>query len=311
MKHLRALPRLATAAAAGATALAGLVITAAPATATTAATASATYNCAFTITVLGVPVSATLPVPVTATVPDLPMWEGTTVPAGSVPLSADLDLDALTDLDGLAVTNAIVQLVGFDGVLGGSVGLDAAHSLSVGSVPVSSTLTAAPVLLDDLLSGGVLTGSGSLGSFTPQGTGLEDVSLPAAFDLVPSGTSGSSVGALLPVTFDPVTCTSATGAPTVVGRVNVAAAGTPWTPAFSKLSVVGPKHARRGKAVAFRASLPGGSGSVVARIGRRVVGRASLARGAAKVSVRGLRKGANRIVFTVGKAQALATVRVR
>lgn len=314
MKHLRALPRAAAIATAAAAALAGLVVTSGPATAASStddASPSATYNCVFTISLLGIPVTATLPIPVTASVPDVPMWDGTTVPAGAVPLSAALDIDALTDLDGLAVTNALVQLVGLDGLLGGTVALDAAHPVRVGPVPVTASLSAAPEALDDLLSDSFLTGSGALDPFTPQGTGLEDVSLPAAFELVPQGTSGSSVGALLPVTLAPVTCTSATGAPAVVGRVNVAAAGTAWTPASASLSVAGPKRARHGKPVSFRASFPGASGTVVARVGRRFVGRATLAAGTARVKVRGLRRGTNHIVFSVGSARTTATVKVR
>lgn len=322
MKYFRAL----SAVAATAVTVAGLMGTGAATAAPGGAGAKAappTYSCVFTIDLLGVPVSATLPVPITTTVPNVPMYDGTPVPAGAAPLSASLDLGALTDLDGMAVTSAIVQLIGFDGVLGGGLGFDATHPLTIGSVPVTSSLSAAPEELDSLLDAGTLTGSGSLDPFTPQGTGLQDVSLPATFDLVPSGTSGASVGALLPVTFAPVTCTSASGAPVVVGKVNVAAAGSTWTPvpgpgapgsrgrATHRLNIVGPKHARRGATLAFVASLPGGSGSVVATIGRRVVGRAALAGGAARVRVHGLRQGTNRITFAAGQARASVTVRVR
>lgn len=317
MKHFRALPRLV----AGAAALAALVVTGAvtevatsgPAMAAGAAstTPAATYECTFVVSLLGVPVSATLPVPVTVSLPEVPLWDGTTVPAGSVPVSASLDLGALTDLGGMAVANAIVQLIGFDGLLGGTIGLDPSHPLTVGSVPVTSALSATPVLLADLLSSGILTGTGSLGSFVPRGTGTQSVSLPAAFDLVPHGTSGPSLGALLPVGFAPVHCTSASGAPQVVGHVSVAAAGTPWAPLSSRLTVAGPKHARRGQAVSFRVSLPGGAGRVVARVGRRMVDQAFLLDGRARLTVRGLRPGTDRIRFTAGSASATATVRVR
>lgn len=316
MKDIRARSRLATAVVtlAAAVAAAGAAVDS-PASAGTPPSASAstptTYNCAFTISVLGVPVSATLPVPVTVDLPEVPMRDGVTVPAGSVPVSMALDLGALTDIEGLGVANAIVQLIGLDGVLGGRVGLDATHALSVGSVPVTAAVTAAPVVLGDLLTSGVLTGSGSLDSFAPRGAGREDVSLPAAFDLVPSGMSGPSVGSLLPVTFAPVTCASATGAPAVVGRVDVVAAGTRWAPVSSRLRVVGPKHARSGRPVAFRATLPGGAGRIFARVGQRMVGQAVLVDGQARVRVRGLVRGTNRITFTAGTARAVATVRVR
>ena len=273
--------------------------------------APATYDCAFTVSGLGAPVSATLPVPVTVSLPQAPMRDGTAVPAGSAPVTATLDLGALTDVEGLGVANAIVQLIGFDGVLGGSVALDAAHPLSIGSVPATSALTAAPVTLDDLLSGGTITATGSLDAFTPRGAGTEGVTLPAAFDLVLSGTSGASVGTLLPVTFDPVTCTSVTGGPARVGSVSVLGAGTTRASVSSRLRVVGPRHARRGKPVAFRASLPGGSGLVVARVGRRTVGQAVLANGTARLTVRGLRPGTQHIRFASGPTQAAATVRVR
>lgn len=294
MKHFG---KLAAFLAAGTIATAGLALGAGSATAAT----PVTYNCTFTgLNALNAPVPVTLPVPVTTMFPTAPLAAGQTVPSGLVPISATLDLSqAATDPQ---VSLALGTLVGVTGKLGGSVVFGSTNPVLLGSVPVTGALTSPQVALTSLLSG--LTGTGTLNSFTPQGSGLENVSLPAAFTLVPSAVDGSNS----PVSLPPIPCTSATGSRVVVGQVRVAAS---TTQAPGKLSVTGPKKARFGKVVTFKVSQPNGSGTVVAKVGTKVVGRATLTNGAAAVKVKHLKKGKDTIVFSVGSAKVKVKITVR
>lgn len=257
-----------------------------------------TYNCTFTgLNSSSMPVPVTLPVPVTTTFPTTPLVAGQTVPAGLVPVSATLDLSrAATDPQ---VSLALGTLVGLSGKLGGNVVFDATSPVLLGSVPVTGTLTSPQVALTALLSG--LTGTGTLNSFTPAGSGLENVSLPSSFTLVPSAVDGSGT----PVSLPPIPCTSSTGSRTVVGQVQVS------SPAVGKLTVTGPKKAKAGKVVTFKVSQPHGTGTVVAKVGKKVVGRATLSNGAATVKVKHLKKGKDTIVFSVGTAKATVKITVR
>lgn len=296
MKHFG---KLSAVLAAGSIATAGLALGAGSANAAT----PVNYVCQFSDGLGGtVPVT----VPLTATFPTTPLQAGTPVPAGLVPVSALLDLSGLQSAP--AVTTLLAQTLGLDGTLGGSVLLDPAHPIMLGSVPVTTTLTAAPTQLLNLLSTLSMTGSGTLGAFTPTGSGAENVTLPSTFNLVPSGVSGSSLGTPAPVTFPAVPCTSSTGASVVVGQVQVAPAASTQV---GKLVVKGPKKAKFGKAVVFKVSQTNGTGTVLAKVGKKVVGRGTLTNGAASVKVKHLKKGKDKIVFSVGTAKVTVKITVR
>lgn len=298
MKHFGTLSAVL---AAGAIATAGLALGAGSATAAT----PVTYSCTFTALdpVTNLPTNhVTLPVPVTTTFPTVPLQAGTVVPAGT-PVSAKLDLSSLfnpLDANAALVTAAIAQF----GItqLGGSVPFGAANPVMLGSVPLTGSLSSAPTGLASLLGG--LTGTGTLGAFTPQGSGLEDVTLPASFSLIPSALAGST-----PVPLPPIPCTSSTGSAVVVGHVQVSAASTQAP--VGALKVTGPKKAKHGKVVVFKVSQPNGTGTVVAKVGKKVVGRAALTNGAATLKAKGLKKGKDKVVFSVGTAKVTVKVTVR
>lgn len=297
MKHLG---KLSAVLAAGAIASAGLVLGAGSAS---AASAPATYNCTFTgLDALNQPVPVTLPVPVTTTFPSVPLQAGKLVPAG-VPVAAALDLSSLANL---ADPNALSVLAAINGLgitqLGGSVPFTSANPVMLGSVPITGSISSAPTGLAALLSG--LTGTGTLNSFTPQGSGLEDVTLPASFNLVPSALNASNAAVPLPA----IPCSSATGQPVVVGHIQVAPAQSTQVGA---LKVTGPKKAKHGKVVVFKVSQPNGTGTVVAKVGSKVVGRATLTNGAATLKAKGLKKGKDKVVFSVGTAKVTVKITVR
>lgn len=297
MKHFG---KLIAALAVGPIAAAGLALGAGSADAAT----TATYNCTFTALdpISNLPTNhVTLPVPLTSSFPTLPLQAGKLVPAGT-PVSATLDLSALfnpLDANAALVTAAISQF----GItqLGGSVPFDASNPVMLGSVPITGSLSSAPTGLASLLAG--LTGTGTLNAFTPVGSGAQNVTLPASFNLVPSALAGTT-----PVPLPPIPCTSATGSSVVVGQVQVAPATSTQV---GKLVVTGPKKAKLGKTVAFKVSQSNGTGTVVAKVGKKVVGRGTLANGAATVKVKHLKKGKSKIVFSVGSAKVTVKITVR
>lgn len=289
MKHLG---KLSAVVAGGAIAVTGLVATTGSAIA--AAAPAVTYNCTFTgVDSSGQPVQKVLSVPLTATYPSVPLTSGTAIPAGTIPVSAKLDLTSV--MSSPEVSSAIGNAVGTSGKLGGSVAFDGSNPVMIGSVPVTGSVTAAPAPLTSLLAG--LTGTGTLGAFTPTGSGAETVLLPAKFILVPAAVDGSGNAVPLPS----VPCTSATAQPVAAGTVNVVS-----------FKVKAPKKVHAGKvANPFKVTVKGAKGKVVAKVGTKTVGSAKLNKiGKATVKVKGLKKGSQTIVFSVGSASTSVTVKV-
>lgn len=298
MKHLA---KLASVVAAGSIATAGLVAIGGAATAAT----TATYTCTFTgVDSGGQPTQVPVSVPITATFPNAALQSGAPVPAGTVPVSAVLDLHGL--LSAPEVTTGIISQLGADGTLGGSVALDATHPVMLGSVPVTTTLSAPQGPVGHLISSPALTGSGTLNGFTPMGSGAEAVTLPASFVLTATGVTGASTGTPgQSVTFPAIPCASSTGAAVAAGTVTV-------NPVGASISVKAPKKVHAGKvANRFKVTVTGGKGTVVAKVGAKKVGSAKLnAAGKATVKVKGLKKGKRTIVFSLGTSTKSVKVKV-
>lgn len=308
---------LAAAVVAGTTVLVGLVSGPAAPVAAQAAQAAqaagpvgAAYDCSFgtsgVVGLLSTPITLRVPVSVSVT-PSAPLVAGSAVPAGAVQVSVDLDLDVLTDVGGLEVSTALSTAISLEGQLGGRIVLDSSDPLMLGSVPVTTAVASSPLSLADLLSDSVLSGTGSLDAFTPRGSGLEPLTMPASFQLQ----LGDPLGELVSTGLGSVTCTSATGAPAVVSRVEVLGDGASAGTAARALTVSGPHRGRLGRPLVFRVTLPGVSGRVVASVAHKVVARSVLRQGFARVRIKGLRRGPHRIVFSAGPYRAAVRVVIR
>lgn len=294
----------------GATAaLSATGLVAASGTTATAATVTPNYTCTFTIPDgSGGTQQEPLTIPITATFPAGPLTQGTTVPAGA-PIGATLDLanpSADTAANQGAIDTALIGALGVDGTIGGSATYNAASSISIGSVPVAASIAAPQSGLIDVGTSG-LTGTGTLGSFTPAGSGTENITLPAKFGLHVVGVTGSSstAGGGHTVDFGNVPCASTTGQRVVVGHIAV-------KPKLATLNVKAPKKVKAGHVLKLKVTTTE-NGKAVAKIKGKKVAKAKVKKnGKATLKIKkGLKKGKNKIVVSVGSLKKHVKVKVK
>jgi len=270
---MKLVSKLAAFAAAGAIGVTGLV--AATGTAADAATVTKSYTCTTPV--------GSFPVPVAFTLPTLPtsLPAGSTVP--SLPVSAAMTLPS--------------QLASALSLVTSSLGGTITGSGALGSVPVPANLS---VPTTDLASSGdqVLNATGSLSSFkAPTTAGTYAFTLPTTItaDLVPGQPSLAA------------TCTLP-ASQAAVGSVKVTGATAPATKTFV---VKAPKTGKLHKAVKIKVTT-NQTGKVIAKIKGKKVAKAQVKAGHATLKVKkGLKKGKNKIVVSLGSLHKTVKVKIK
>lgn len=194
---------------------------------------------------------------------------------GATPITADITVPT-------AVSAIVVGP--FHGHISGSVSGKAAF----GKQSVAATLTIPDQTITNPAAPATVHSSGTLAAFKASTAGANAVSLPAT---VIAALGGGSFN-----------CTAAAGSSLSLGSVNV-------TPA---VNATAPKKVKSGKVVKVKVASTTLTGKVVAKIKGKKVAKASLKNGTATLKIKkGLKKGANKIVVSVGSLKKTVKVKVK
>ncbi|WGL51535.1 hypothetical protein P5P86_16400 [Nocardioides sp. BP30] len=175
---------------------------------------------------------------------------------------------------------------GFGGHISGSVNGNA----KFGAQAVASKLTIPDQTIPASTppAAATVNASGTLASFTPKTAGANAFSLPASVTATLSGAT--------------VSCVADSSTPVSLGSIAV-------TP---EVLATAPKKVKAGKAVKIQVTSTTLTGKVVAKIKKKKVGKATLSNGTATLKVKkGLKKGKNKIVVSVGSLKQTVKVKVK
>jgi hypothetical protein len=237
-------------------------------------TKSVTYNCDLSGLGLG-----TQAVTTAYTIPAMPttLSAGQAVPA--TPISAKVTFPT---------TVSALIVGGFQGHIDGSVTGDA----KLGSQTIASSLTIPDQTITNGAAPATVDASGTLAAFAPARVGAQAFSLPSVVH------ASFQDGALK------VSCAAATGSNLSLGSVAV-------TPAKS-LNVKAPKKVKAGHVLKLKVTTTE-TGKAVAKIKHKKVAKAKVKKnGKATLKIKkGLKKGKNKIVVTVGSLKQTVKVKVK
>lgn len=267
------------AALAAATAISATGLVAATGTMADAATVSVTYDC--DLTSFGIPAGGPSQITAAYTVPALssPIPQGAAVPSQAVSGAITVSPEVSTLISG----------VGADGgKLSGSVKGDVAF----GSQKVAASLTIQPQAVTPA-SSSTVQANGTLAGFTASQAGAQAVALPG----VVTATLNSVIGPAA------VTCNAASGSNLSLGSVDVLA---------PSLAVKAPKSVKAGHVAKLKVTTTA-TGKAVAKIkGKKVATAKVKDNGKATLKVKkGLKKGKNKIVVSVGSLKQTVKVKVK
>jgi len=182
-----------------------------------------------------------------------------------------------------AVVSGLVHL-GFEDKVSGTV----SGNVTFGPQHIAASLTIPEQKISNPAGPNTVNASGSLAGFTPTRAGANAVSLPSTVTAVLGGQD--------------ITCAAAAGSPLALGTASVA------SPA---LSVKAPKSAKLHKAVKIKVTT-NQTGKVIAKIKGKKVAKAKVKAGHATLKVKkGLTKGKNKIVVSLGSLHKTVKVKVK
>lgn len=270
-----------TAALGAAVAISATGLVAATGTTANAATVSVTYNCDLSDYAVLLPSGTPTSQPITAayTVPALP----TTLPHGAaVPAQA-----ISADITASPVIGGLVAAAGKDGKLSGTV----TGNVAFGGQPVAASLTIPPTTPAAPPASTTVHATGTLAGFSASTAGAQAVSLPAAVTATLETAGGPQ----------DVSCTAAPGSNLSLGSVNV----------VDTLAVKAPKSVKAGHVAKLKVTTTA-TGKAVAKIKGKKVASAAVKAGKATLKVKkGLKKGVNKIVVSVGSLKQTVKVKVK
>jgi hypothetical protein len=208
------------------------------------------------------------------TIPALPA----TVPAGialpAQPISADITVPP-------AVSTIVVA--SFGGQISGTVN----GNVAFGPQSIAASLTIPDQTITDANSSATVHSSGTLAAFTPTNVGTNAVSLPSAVTATLGGQA--------------IACDAVAGSDLALGSVAVAA----------PLSVKAPKSVKAGHVLKLKVTTAA-TGKAVAKVKGKKVASAKVKAGKATLKIKkGLKKGKNKIVVTVGSLKQTVKVKVK
>jgi hypothetical protein len=216
------------------------------------------------------------PVAASYTVPVLPA----TVPGGTA-----IPAQAITATFTVPSSVSAVVVGGFGGHINGTISGNGAF----GSQSVAAALTIPDQTITDASAPATLQASGTWASVTPSTAGANAVSLPSAV------TATFQNGAVS------VPCESVAGSDLSLGTVTVA----------NSLAVKAPKSVKAGHVVKVKVTTSA-TGKAVAKIKGKKVAKAAVKNGKATLKVKkGLKKGVNKIVVSVGSLKQTVKVKVK